>query len=102
MLSYKLHTVNATFPLKPENPDIVHEIYSAEDKIIPAKSRAFIETDISFSFPNGYYGLLLSIPELAQTYSIDVVNSIVQSGEKPIKVLICNNSEIDFVVYKRD
>ena len=102
MLEFKLQSLNATRSTKPDFPDIVHEIYSAEDKIIPAGGRASIETDISFTFPFGYYGLLLAIPELAITYSIDIINSVVQSGENTIKVLLINNSKVDFVVYKGD
>jgi dUTPase len=101
-MSYKLKSNNAILPSKNYCRDVGFELYSAEEKLIPAKSRSAIETDISFTFPFGYYGLIVAIPEIAINQHIDVVTSPVENEIDSIKVILINNSNNDFIVKKSD
>lgn len=102
MMSYKLVTKNAILPKKKFCRDVGFELYSAEDKIVPARSRAVIDTDLIFTYPFGYYGLLLSIPEISTNLHVDVVTTPIENEIDSIKVILVNNSDIDFPVKKAD
>ena len=101
MLHFKLNSQNAREPVKMYCRDVGFELYSAEDKTIQAKSRELVETDLSFTFPFGYYGFIISLPDLALK-KIDVSYSSVENEVDSIKILVINNSDEDFKVNKGD
>ena len=101
MMSYHLNSVNASKPTKGLFTDATYEIYCSEDCKIPVNERVIIKTDIGFTFPPRYCGVLLSNPELSKG-KIDMINSVVNSGGKSIEVLLINNSCNDFYVFKGD
>ena len=100
MLTYTLKSVNAFKPTKRSFNEVGYEIYSSEDKRIPAKGRNLVATDLCFNFPVGYCGLLISIPELAAEQNVDVGYSTVKSGSESINVLLINNSDVDLYIFK--
>lgn len=104
MMSFTRLSTNAKTPERTSCLDVGYELYSAENETIPAGKRQLIETDISFTFKFGYYGFIVSIPELSEQKSIDVGNKILscQNGLHPIKVLLINNSDKEFKVVKGD
>ena len=97
-MAYRLHSEDATKPNKGFFSDVGYELFSAEDKVIPPNGRAFINTDLSFQFPSGYYGLIIPIPELVQDKSIDVSISWLRETDTKIKVLLINNGETEYQV----
>ena len=102
VIAFRLKTENATKPIKQFCSNVGYQLHSAEEKIIPANGRALIETDLTFYFPFGYYGLLISLPDLAKDKSIDVSVSSVQNGMDTIKVLLINNGEVDIKIDRFD
>jgi len=102
MLSYKLKSKNALIPMKTYWRDVGFELYSADDKVIPPRSRALINTDVSFTFPFGYYGLIIPIPEISIKHHVDVINFSVENEIESIKVLMINNSDLEYIVKKSD
>ncbi len=101
MLHFKLNSQNAKEPVKMYCKDVGFEIFSSENKKIPAKSRELVETDLSFTFPFGYYGFIISLPDLALK-KIDVSYSSIENEIESIKILVINNSDEDFNVDKGD
>ena len=102
MMSFKLKSKNAFQPRKNYFREVGFELYSSEEILIPAKKRKLIETDLSFTFPFGYYGLLVSIPEIASEHLIDVSCTPLENEIDSVKVLLINNSECDFMINKGD
>ena len=101
MLHFKLNSKNAKEPMKMFCRDVGFELYSSEEKTIPANSRELIETDLSFTFPFGYYGFIISLPDLALK-KIDVSYSSIENEIESIKILVINNSDEDLKVHKGD
>lgn len=97
MLGFRLESQNATKPQKRFCSDIGYVLHSSEEKIIPVDGRVYIETDIKFYFPFGYFGLITPLPCLAEK-SIDVMVSNVQNGMDKIKVLLINNGNVDYKI----
>lgn len=101
-LTYTLLSPNAIVPQLRICSDIGFNIFSSEDKIIAPSDRMYVETDIVFNFPNSYYGLLISTPENASKYGIDVGQSAVGPNLESIKVLLINNSNDTFAIKRGD
>ena len=101
MLHFKLNSNNAKEPMKMFCRDVGFELYSSEEKTIPAQSRELIDTDLSFTFPFGYYGFIISLPDLALK-KIDVSYSSIENEIESIKILVINNSDEDYKVNKGD
>ena len=101
MLTFQLLSSETSKPTMKGFNEIGYEIYAAEEKVVWPKSRAFIDTSIRFTFPYNYYGLIISLPEHAE-HSIDVSASIINNETESVKVLVINNSDLEFHVYKRE
>ena len=77
--------------------DVGYELYSSQDINILPNSRALVKTDLKFTFPFGYYGLIVSLPELA-IKSIDNSSSVIENEIDAIEILVINNSNDVFTV----
>lgn len=97
MLTYKLLTEKAFKPAKLLCRDVGLELYACEEKIISAGHREYINTGISLTFPHGYTGMLVSLPELAEQ-SLDIINTIIENEINSVKVLFVNNTNENYVV----
>ncbi len=98
MLAFKLHSFTATKPVRSFANDVGYKLSASECKTVPARSRCFVETDVSFSFPVGYFGLIVPIEELVSNYWIDVSSAVVKNGMEAIQVMLINNSDLDFKI----
>ena len=75
------------------------DLFSARDCIIPSKGRGIIETDIAIKLPKGTYGRIAPRSGLARDRFIDVGAGVIDRDyQGPIKVLLFNFGEDDFVV----
>ncbi len=101
MLSYHLNSVNAIKPTKQVFTDATYDIYCSEDCKIPINGRITVKTDIGFTFPPRYCGLLLPNSDLTKE-KIDLMSTVVNSGGKSIEVILINNSCDDFFLFKGD
>ncbi|KAL1795245.1 hypothetical protein ACET3X_007061 [Alternaria dauci] len=55
-LQIQLLSPNAKAPTKGSAFAAGHDLYSAEETVIPARGRALVKTDIKISVPDGTYG----------------------------------------------
>ena len=96
MLSFKLLSKLASKPMKRFCTDPGFELRSSENITIPAKSRSSVKTDLKITFPNGYFGLIVSLPENSLNKKIDVITTFVSNGADSINVILDNKNEEEF------
>src|SRR2546421_65933 len=97
-LTYKMHSSKAQKPMKKYCCDVGYELYSSESVVLRANARALVNTDLSFTFPLGYYGFVVPIKKFAYEYSIDVASGVVENELNTLNVLMINNSNQDFEI----
>jgi deoxyuridine 5'-triphosphate nucleotidohydrolase len=78
------------------------DIYSAEEVTIPVGKRALVDTGFSMAFGGDMYARIAPRSGLA-VRGIDVGAGVIDSDYRgPVKVLIINNSQTDFVIQVGD
>ena len=55
-LEVKLHSDKAHLPTRGSPDAAGYDLYSAEDKVIPAQGKVLVDTQISIATPPGTYG----------------------------------------------
>ena len=76
-----------------------YNLYSAEAKIVWARGRALVDTQLSVAVPPGTYGCVAPCSGLASKLSIDVGAGIIDADYRGvIYVLLVNHSKNDFEV----
>lgn len=79
------------------------DIFSAEDKIIPSKSKSLVSTGISIAIPYGNYGRIAPRSGLAAKNFIDVGAGVIDVDYRgEVFVLLFNFGDEDFVVKEGD
>lgn len=90
-------------PFKKYPDDAGHDLHSAEDVIIPAKSSVIINTGICVEIPHNHVGLLWSRSGLSVKNRLEVgAGCIDETYRGEIKVHIYNYGDVDFKVNKND
>ncbi|KAL5508590.1 DUT1 [Sanghuangporus vaninii] len=80
-----------------------YDLYSAEKKVVPAKSKALIDTQISIAVPKGCYGRVAPRSGLASKFMIDTGAGVIDSDYRGIVfVLLFNFSDSDFEIVEGD
>ncbi|KAL5527043.1 DUT1 [Sanghuangporus baumii] len=80
-----------------------YDLYSAEKKIVPAKSKALIDTQISIAVPKGCYGRVAPRSGLASKFMIDTGAGVIDSDYRGVVfVLLFNHSDSDFEIVEGD
>ncbi|KIM67849.1 hypothetical protein SCLCIDRAFT_1209983 [Scleroderma citrinum Foug A] len=80
-----------------------YDLYSAENKVIPAHGKALIDTQISLAVPLGTYGRVAPRSGLASKFMIDTGAGVVDADYRgPLFVLLYNLSDKDFEVHEGD
>ena len=76
-----------------------YDLYSAEAKIVRARGRALVDTQLSIAVPPGTYGRVAPRSGLASRLSIDVGAGVIDADYRGVVyVLLVNHSENDFEV----
>ncbi|CAG5113702.1 Oidioi.mRNA.OKI2018_I69.chr2.g7792.t1.cds [Oikopleura dioica] len=104
-IEMKFHKLseNATTPSRGSDYAAGLDLYSAEEKIVPAKGRALIKTDIQVALPDGCYGRIAPRSGLAYKKGIDVGAGVVdQDYRGNVGVILFNFGEEEFKVEKGD
>ena len=74
-----------------------YDLYNAEEMIIQGRGNSLVRTGIAFAVPNGSYGRIAPIFELALKHSIDSGGGVVDSDYRgEIFVLLINHEDTDF------
>ncbi|KAL4075747.1 dUTPase-like protein [Scleroderma citrinum] len=80
-----------------------YDLYSAENKTIPARGKALIDTQISIAVPDGTYGRVAPRSGLASKFMIDTGAGVVDADYRGVLfVLLYNLSDKDFEVKEGD
>ncbi|TDL29053.1 dUTP pyrophosphatase [Rickenella mellea] len=80
-----------------------YDLYSAEQKVIPAKGKALVDTQISIAVPIGTYGRVAPRSGLASKFMIDTGAGVIDADYRgKVFVLLFNFSDSDFEVHEGD
>ncbi|QRV80272.1 dUTP diphosphatase [Ceratobasidium sp. AG-Ba] len=80
-----------------------YDLYSAEKKVIPARGKALVDTQISIAVPLGTYGRIAPRSGLASKHMIDTGAGVVDADYRGILfVLLFNHADQDFTVEEGD
>ena len=94
---------NARLPERATDASAGYDLYSSEDKTIPAKGKAVVATDISIAVPDGTYGRVAPRSGLAVKHFIDVGAGVIDADYRgPVGVVLFNFGENDFQIRKGD
>lgn len=92
---------NAKTPLKVTPNSAGFDLFAAEDKIVRAKNKNLISTDLIIALPAGHYGRIAPRSGLAAHHFIDVGAGVIDRDYRGVvKVLLFNFSDSDFYVQK--
>jgi len=93
----------ATLPTRGSPLAAGYDLYSAEQKVVPAKGKALIDTQISIAVPLGTYGRVAPRSGLASKFMIDTGAGVIDADYRGIVfILLFNHSDNDFTVQVGD
>lgn len=103
MLKVKRLTDTAKLPTRAHAGDAGLDLYANENWLLSTASRALINTNISIAIPDGYVGLIWPRSGLAAKHGISVDAGVIDAGYRgPVKVLVTNSGDDDYVVHRGD
>ncbi|VDD80665.1 unnamed protein product [Mesocestoides corti] len=103
VLRFRKVSQSARAPTRGSEQAAGYDLYSAEDCVVKAKSRALVNTDIQIALPSGCYGRIAPRSGLALKHGIDVGAGVVdQDYRGTIGVVLFNFSDEDFNVKQGD
>lgn len=98
-LQVKLLSEHARPPTRGSAFAAGYDLYAAKEATVPARGKVLVDTDISIAVPAGTYGRVAPRSGLASKHSIDVGAGVIDADYRgPLKVLLFNFSDADFVV----
>ena len=103
VLQVKKHDTSAQTPTKGSEQAARYDLYSTEDKVIPAQGKTLINTQLSMVVPPGTYGRIAPRSGLAAKHHIDVGAGVIDADYRGIvHVLLFNHAKEDFQIKKGD
>ena len=102
-MEVKLHSDTAQIPTR-GSPDVVgYDLYSAEEKIVPARGKMVIDTQISIATPPGTYGQIAPQSGLAAKNMIATGAGVIDADYRGIVfMLLFNHLDKDLKVKQGD
>ncbi|KIY73786.1 dUTP pyrophosphatase [Cylindrobasidium torrendii FP15055 ss-10] len=89
----------ATIPTRGSALAAGYDLYSAEDKVLPAGKSAAVDTQLSLAVPLGHYGRVAPRSGLAAKFMIATGAGVVDSDYRgTLFVLLFNHSDKDFEI----
>ncbi|EJD54099.1 dUTP diphosphatase [Auricularia subglabra TFB-10046 SS5] len=80
-----------------------YDLYSAERKIVPARGKALVDTQLSIAVPAGTYGRVAPRSGLASKHMIDTGAGVIDADYRgTVFVLLFNYSDSDFQIEEGD
>lgn len=102
-LQVKKLTEKALLPKRGSEFAAGYDLFAAEDKVVPQKSKALVSTGISIAIPYGNYGRVAPRSGLAAKNFIDVGAGVIDVDYRgEVFVLLFNFSNDDFIVKAGD
>ncbi|GAA5934366.1 hypothetical protein JCM1841_003348 [Sporobolomyces salmonicolor] len=97
------HSDKARIPTRGSALAAGYDLYSAEDKTVPARGQALISTDLSIAIPEGTYGRVAPRSGLAVKHSITTGAGVIDADYRGIvRVLLFNLGEDAFELKEGD
>ncbi|KZT35564.1 dUTP diphosphatase [Sistotremastrum suecicum HHB10207 ss-3] len=94
---------NARLPTRGSPLSAGYDLYSAEQKTIPARGKALVDTQLSIAVPAGTYGRVAPRSGLASKHMIDTGAGVIDADYRGVVfVLLFNHGEKDFIVEEGD
>ncbi|EIW72507.1 dUTP pyrophosphatase [Tremella mesenterica] len=102
-LPVKLLSDRGTLPTLGSDLAAGLDLYSAEDKVIPARGKALVDLQLSLAIPIGHYGRVAPRSGPAAKHGIQTGAGVIDSDYRgPLMVLLFNHSDVDFQVNAKD
>ncbi|ODN77906.1 hypothetical protein L202_05012 [Cryptococcus amylolentus CBS 6039] len=102
-MEIQLLSEKATLPTQGSAYAAGMDLYSAEDKTIPARGRALIDLRLSIAVPAEHYGRIAPRSGLASKHGIQTGAGVIDSDYRgPVMVLLFNHSDVEFEVKHGD
>ena len=94
----------AKLPTKNHESDTGYDVYSVEDKIVPARGSAVVDVGLKFaSIPDGYWVEPRSRSGLWFKHKVRVFNGTIDSGYRgDAGISLVNESDTDYLVKQGD
>lgn len=103
VVKIKKNHPDAVVPHFSREGDIGLDLYSIEDKIIPAGQKAIVSTGIIMILPQGYAGLIWDRSGMAGNYGIKTMGGVFDPNyQGEWKIILLNTSDQDYEVKKGD
>jgi dUTP pyrophosphatase len=98
-LQVKLLSPSAKTPTRGSPHAAGYDLYAAKEATVPRRGKVLVDLDISIAVPAGTYGRIAPRSGLASKHSIDTGAGVIDADYRgPVKVLLFNFSDDDFVV----
>ena len=98
-LQVKLLSETAKAPTRGSAFAAGYDLYASKEATVPARGKVLVHTDISIAVPAGTYGRVAPRSGLASKHSIDTGAGVIDADYRgPVKVLLFNFSDADFLV----
>jgi dUTP pyrophosphatase len=98
-LEVKLLSSSAKTPTRGSPHAAGYDLYAAKEATVPRRGKVLVDLDISIAVPAGAYGRIAPRSGLASKHSIDTGAGVIDADYRgPVKVLLFNFSDEDFVV----
>ena len=102
-LEIKLHLDTAQIPTRGSPNAVGYDLYSAEEKVVPAYGKMLIDTQISIATPPGTYGRIAPRSGLAAKNMIATGARVIDADYRGVVfMLLFNHSDEDFKVKQGD
>jgi dUTP pyrophosphatase len=98
-LQVKLLSSSAKTPTRGSPHAAGYDLYAAKEATVPRRGKVLVDLDISIAVPAGTYGRIAPRSGLASKHSIDTGAGVIDADYRgPVKVLLFNFSDEDFIV----
>jgi deoxyuridine 5'-triphosphate nucleotidohydrolase len=104
VLKFEKTHPDAQLPSKNHESDTGYDVYSVEEKLIPARGSAVVNVGLKFAdIPEGYWIKVESRSGLGFKYGVSAHPGIIDNGYRgDAGIKLYNNSDTDYTVQKGD
>lgn len=103
LLYVKKCSPNAQLPVRVSDGSAGYDLFSVEEKTIPAHGKASVSTDLMLKIPSYHYGRIASRSGLAFHHNIHTAAGVIDCDYRgKVVVLLINLSNVDYLVKSGD
>jgi deoxyuridine 5'-triphosphate nucleotidohydrolase len=103
-LKFEKNHPDAQLPVKNHENDTGYDVFSVEEKVIPARGSAVVNVGLKFAYiPEGYWIKVESRSGLGFKHGISAHPGIIDTGYRgDAGIKLYNNSDMDYTINKGD